>query len=313
MIYYVDPQRYYTDRSYLTQWFFKPTLVVNDNDFENIEITNALVQRHLVQNRIIDITHNPYKEQWLPMHADIILTNNFEFWYKPQPNYVFFPLFLWMYSLRTSLWWPGFSFDAGSDKTQQIMCLNKNPRPHRTWLWDRFNRSGVIAKMDYSFEQPDSNPEQYPWPRPLKVDNDAISSSLHGNDVSVNNMVYYKCAVNLVTETGTDFTYVSEKTCKPFIARQIPVIVGSYDINRFLSDTGLDMFEDIVPWRTWDSDLDEQSRLTKIADFVESWINSGTILDDYRRVLPRIEQNKRYFHSEQFRDRIMNQMSNLKP
>jgi hypothetical protein len=115
----------------------------------------------------------------------------------------------------------------------------------------------------------------------------------------------------LVTETDIDLTYISEKTCKPFMARQIPILAGSAGINQFLSDAGLDMFPDVVPWRTWDSESDSVVRLQKIVDFVESWIRSGTILKDYGQLLHRVEANKRYFHSEAFRNCIMVQMSNL--
>ena len=309
MIHNLNPNQFYTNRSYLTQWFLEDTLVVTDNDFQNVELTQQLLQTHPVRHQVIDITHNPYKEEWLSMSANVILTNNFSFWYDPKPNFVFFPLFLWMYSLRSNLWWSGFSFDAGSNKTKEIMCLNNRPRPHRTWLWDRFNSTGVISKMVYSFTQPDSQAEKYCWHYPLNIESENFD--LTRNDIGVDHLVYTQCAVNLVTETCTDFTYVSEKTCKPFIARQIPILVSSHNVNQFLTDAGLDMFEDIVPWRTWDNDQDEKSRLVKIADFVESWVNSGTILTDYQKALPRLERNKQYFHSEQFRDRIMNQMVKL--
>ncbi len=68
------------------------------------------------------------------------------------------------------------------------------------------------------------------------------------------------------------------------------------------------MFEDLIPWRTWDDESDDLVRLEKISNFVESWINSGTMLDDYRSVLNRVEKNKTYFHSEQFRTVIMRNM-----
>jgi hypothetical protein len=117
----------------------------------------------------------------------------------------------------------------------------------------------------------------------------------------------------LITETATDLTYISEKTCKPFVARQIPVLVGSTGINQFLTDIGLDMFSDVVPWTTWDNEPDHNLRIKKIMDFVESWLRSGTMLDDYRQLLPRVQANKQYFHSDQFRTLLLQQMSNFVP
>jgi hypothetical protein len=94
------------------------------------------------------------------------------------------------------------------------------------------------------------------------------------------------------------------------LACQIPIIVGGAGITRFLHNVGLDMFGDIIPWHTWDDEPVMDIRIQKIAEFVQGWINQGTVLQDYQRVQHRVEHNKAYFHSEQFRDRIMWQMQN---
>ena len=292
MIQHLDTDRFYTNRSYLTEWFPEDILVITDNDFENIQLTRALTSD---KKYIIDITHNPWPDMAIPIPSTLTLTNNFQFWYQQQPGHVFFPLFLWAFSLRKSLWWSGFSFDAGNKKTQGIMCLNNSSREHRTWLWEEFTKRNLTDYMIYTFVGHRTLPDELP-------DQDH-------NDVGVGHQVYNQCAVNLVTETNIDLTYTTEKICKPFVARQIPIMVASVGLNRFLQDIGLDMFEDVVPWHTWDSETDNQVRMNRIVDFVEQWIRSGSILDDYNRVLPRVEKNKRYFHSEEFRNKIMNQMN----
>jgi len=273
------------------------TLVVTDNDFVNVPETNQLLSAHPLKNRILDITHNPWVDSNIPIEAETILTNNFEYWYNPKAGVHFFPLFLWMYSLRTNLWWAGFSMDAGSKKTQEIMCLNNRIRPHREYLFEEFRQKNLLDRMMYTFIGYRNLPNELPEP--------------NRNDVGVDHPVYHQYAVNLVTETETELTYISEKTCKPFIARQIPIIVSSAGVNKFLQDTGLDMFEDIIPWHSWDSESDKHVRMGKIVLFVEKWIRGGTILNDYRAVIDRVERNKQYFHSETFRNRIMNQMNQL--
>jgi len=274
MIQYLDPDRYYTNRSYLAQWFPENTLVVTDNDFENVQWTQALLTD---KTYVLDITHNPWPDNKKLIEAPVTLTNNFQFWYQPVEGQVFFPLFLWAFSLRKSLWWAGFSFDAGNKKTQGIMCLNNRSRPHRTWLWEEFTKRNLTDLMMYTFVGDRTLPDE-------------VADSTR-NDVGVDHWVYNQYAVNLVTETDVDLTYISEKTCKPFVARQIPIIVGSTGINQFLSDVGLDMFSDVVPWRTWDSEPDSAIRLQQIVDFTESWIRSGSILSDYNRLQSRVESN----------------------
>jgi hypothetical protein len=296
MILHLDPNRFYTTRDYLTEWFHTDTLVVTDNDTENPPHTNSLLGN---QKYIFDITHNPLPDyaSSLEQNADLILTNNFQFWYTPEPKRVFFPLFLWLYSSRKTIWdhiTP--VFDATNEKTQGFMCLNKISRKHRTWLWKEFNRRNLIKYMMYTFVGHNTLPGETPEQVRLR------------NDIGVGHSVYSQYAVNIVTETEVDLPYISEKTCKPFIARQIPLIVGSRGVNKFLSDVGLDMFEDIIPWQTWDDEPDLTTRLEKIVDCVENWILYGDILQNYKNARKRVERNKKYFHSEEFRNVLMQQM-----
>jgi hypothetical protein len=294
MLTHLDPQRHYTPRRYLRQWF-DHGVIVTDNDLNDRHTLDALLQNIPVQDRIIDITHNPYPDVWVTIDGGVRLTNNFEYWYKPITGVRFFPLFIWAYSLRKNIvWHEDLFFDAGTNKTQGFMCLNNVTRDHRTRLYQLLSNSGSVPHIAYSIDG-----QGLP---------DETGSNGH-NDVGVGHPVYDRTAVNIVTETSFDQTYLCEKTCKPFIAYQIPIIVAGPGSSQWLSDIGLDMFEDLVPWRTWDSETDPATRLQKIATFVEHWINQGTVLEDYQRVLPRIKRNKQYFHSEAFRQRIMNQMS----
>jgi hypothetical protein len=312
MIEFLNVKRLYTNRQYLTQWFQADTLCVTDIDFENIEQTEQLLVQHPNQNRILDLTHNPFLDNKLSSKVTTVLTNDFEFFYKPQEGTTFFPLFLWMYSLRNPLWWDTFCFDSGTNKTQGLMCLNNRPRSHRTQVWAEFNQREIIDQCAFSFTEPLCyEKDQYSYPYPLTIAGEQFN--LSRNDIGVGHAVYRDCAVNLITETATDVTYVSEKTCKPFVARQIPVLVGSMGINQFLTDIGLDMFSDVVPWTIWDHESDHNLRVKKIMDFVESWLRSGTMLEDYCRLLPRVQANKQYFHSDQFRTLLLQQMSNLVP
>lgn len=306
MIQYLDPNRHYTDRSYLKSWLSRETLVITDNDFETPDTIDSLRNKHSVKHCIYDITHNPYPENLLQAEHVPLLTYNYQLWYSPKPAHVFFPLFLWSFSCKNSLWWQPLKFDAGSNKTKEIMCLNHNPRSFRTQLWLEFNKREIIQHMVYTFRDPgDQIGHAYDYPLTLEQDQTAKTEMAMG----IEHDVYDQCAVNLVTETSVSMPFISEKTCKPFMARQIPIILGCVGINQFLQDIGLDMFTDIVPWNTWDHEPDATVRVTRIADFVESWIRSGTILSDYQRVLARIEKNKSYFHSQEFRQLVMCQMN----
>jgi hypothetical protein len=165
--------------------------------------------------------------------------------------------------------------------------------------------------LTYSFATLESGSKPYSYPCPLLLPGEDPDTTR--NDVGVDLKIYHETAVNLVTETSVDQVYLTEKACKPFVARQIPIMVCGAGTNKFLKDIGLDMFEDIVPWQSWDSETDSQMRLESIASFVDWWVRSGTIMGTYQAMLPRIERNKQYFHSEEFRKRIMHQMDQLRP
>jgi hypothetical protein len=297
MISHLNPSRFYTNRSYLTQWIDQDVLVVTDNDFENTDEAVRLINQSTDKKIIVDITHNPWHDSRLPVDIDPTLTGNFDYFYTLQPGRVFFPVFVWMFSLRSNLWFSSYDFDAHNKKTKGAMCLNNHTRDHRTQLYNLLEP--VRDRMVYTV-----NNQGLPGEPPNQ----------HRVDVSVSHPVYSECCVNIVTETVVHLPWLSEKTCKPFVARQIPIIVGAAGVNRFLEDVGLDMFSDIVPWKSWDSESDNTLRVEKIAEFVKQWIQQDSMLSTYRRVLDRVEKNKKHFHSEKFRNIIMNQMdSYFKP
>lgn len=304
MIRFIHPNQYcHTDRSYLTRWFLHDTLVITDVDVNQEQELESLVRDHPCKRWLLDLSHNGMALDQRPPWLEHVttLTTEWTDWYQPRgPNIHYFPLWFYMYSLRLNQWFQPTIFDAGGAKSRPMMCLNRNPHPHRVrfaQLIEPIRSSIVYTLGDQTL--PGESVEAHSGMVPL--------------DISVGHPVYSECAVNIVTETKINWPTLSEKTCKPFVARQIPVIVGPRRCNQFLSDIGLDMFDDLVPWRTWDDETDDDLRLEKIADFLVSWVQSGTILEDYRRVTARVERNKQYFHSEQFRDLVLKHMPKVDP
>lgn len=310
MIHYLNPNVNYTDRSYLNQWFLDDVVLITDNDYANFQInpeTVNLLSVWPVHSRITDLTHNAMPDYKVTEPSRLVLSADYNNWYNTKTNFVFFPLYLWAFSKKNTLWFDrlGFDseisnekctdagFDADCNKTKTMMCLNNNQPFHRIWLYEEFKKLGIIDRMVYT------------WKNERKLPNDNFGL------IGIQHPVYSECAVNLVTETEMVTCSLSEKTCKPFMAQQIPIIVGPPACNKFLQDVGLDMFGDLVPWHTWDTEQDLQTKLKKISQFVDHWIRSGTILDDYCSVLHRVQRNKQYFHSEEFRNRIMYQMIKL--
>jgi hypothetical protein len=131
---------------------------------------------------------------------------------------------------------------------------------------------------------------------------------------SVDSVEYRDHAINLVTETSlTEGIILTEKTCKPFLAYQIPIILGPIGANKFLRDIGLDMFEDYVPWQTWDNETDHKLKMQKIVSFLDQLLTGPTAEQDillmHQQMHPRLVKNKQRFHSQEFLDLLTRQLN----
>lgn len=304
MIHFVrSPKRFsHTDRFYLTQWFYQDILIVTDVDINHELDLQSLIESHQCKNVIVDLSHNAMPETELPsfLRKYPILSTYFDQWYNQSiSNVYFFPLWFWMFSCRSNQFFGPVSFDAGGMKIKPIMCLNRNLHGHRQKFMSLIQ--SILSDIEYSYGSQKTLPE------------DQLENGVSTIDIGVGHRVYSECAVNVVTETVMDRKSLSEKSCKPFVARQIPLIMGPMGANQFLSDIGFDMFEDLIPWREWDSDPDEATRIQKLADFTVQWSQSGKILDQYRSVVHRVERNKTYIHSDLFRSVILKQIPKLDP
>jgi len=310
-------------KPYLSQWFYQDIVIVSDLDIWHCDFDEknakynskkiiTLLEKHPCKNVVVDVSQNAFPPKLIPneLIGLTTLTSMYTEWYNQSaPDMHWFPIWMYMYSNRNN-----FShmyrdrFDALGTKTHGVMCLNRGGRTHRVKFYHLMKDYANLMCLTVPII------DELPWQTGRLpgdgFDPDGVTPI---NDVGVEHPVYDQYAVNVVTETQTEFPSLTEKCCKPFIARQIPILVGNVGINQFHVDIGFDMFEDIVPWRTWDQESNEDTRLEQIASFVKRWIDSGTILDDYRQVQDRVERNKQYFHSDQFRDRIMIRMPKIDP
>mgnify|MGYP003343896210 FL=1 len=107
-----------------------------------------------------------------------------------------------------------------------------------------------------------------------------------------------------------DNTFLSEKTSKPFVAKLIPIILGPRNTARHLHDAGLDMFGDIVPWHTWDHLSEPRDRIRAVVEFLDEFLKQDLVAI-YHANKHRVDRNKEFFHSEQFRANITIDMLKL--
>jgi hypothetical protein len=269
------------------------------------------------------------------------VTGDYTYYYIPNSQVIFFPAFLWtigsravdqFFKITTTI------YDTQLTKTKSIMCLNRNLTWHRLYLFSLLAEQSWFDKISYSFlnkigdrldaiciknfldeqerEKIKSLDDLLPIniKSELHVDNNKIPIMWMDGASSVNSPEYRDHAINLVTETSlTEGTILTEKTCKPFLAYQIPIIIGPVGANKFLQDIGLDMFEDYIPWQTWDNETDHKLKMQKIVAFLDQLLFGPTAKQDillmHQQMHPRLVRNKQRFHSQEFLDLLTCQLN----
>lgn len=328
-----------TDRSYLENFFDQRCLIITDSNLTDridLDQVRDIVVDNDIQLILVDLTHNSYtdyrptprvlQQQYSAIAATQVIVSDYKYYYHPESNLIFFPMCLWLFSTRQPMWYSTVVYDSGLEKSQKLMCLNSTRSWHRIYLFGELVRYPWFDQIAYSFvfplddvlEQPlisrhintaeRDHVRSYQDRLPIRLANDGIAQK---NDVGVGHPVYNQCAVNLVTETSiTEGVIVSEKSCKPFMAYQIPIIVGPVGCSQFLQDLGFDMFDDYIPWKTWDHIKDHKLRIRMIVEFLDQLLTTpADILVQHRSFHSRLIKNKEYFHSKEFQITINQQIN----
>ena len=321
-----------------------------DNDLSNekfIELLQHNIKSRQIDLVILDCTGEPwdvyfeYRVGLSPVKLQkilckfcrtIIVTEDWHYFYNPDPVIVFFPYNLWIHSTQKIAQYYDNGktvYEAQLTKTKPLMCLNRNLQWHRLYVLDKIAKASWLSAVDFSFVLPLGNKLEHPevmekltdserhhlaqldLPMFLDYEKDCSINFGYSNGASnVNTPVYNRCAVNLITETSVDETnLITEKTTKAFSAYQIPIVIGKPGINQYLQDLGMDMFNDYVPWRSWDNEHNPRHRMEKILQFVDNIMQDPVnILQAHQQFRPRLIANRNRFHSAEFADNITKQL-----
>jgi len=157
-------------------------------------------------------------------------------------------------------------------KQNVFQCLNNMMRPHRVVLIERMAKSkkifqyGVISSKVGKYENHSS---------PLiKVDD--VTEDGTETRFGLQTQFSNKCYIDVVTETSVDYQFITEKSLKPFMLLQFPIIFGYSGIIQYFRDKGFDMFDDII-----DHSYDKLSNdnLTEKSDMIVSELERLCDLD----------------------------------
>ena len=283
-----------------------------------------------------------------------ILTEDFAYYYNPRPGIVFFPTFLWIIGaklIKTFFNHAHMKYDTIYDidfekKTKTVMSLNMNAVWHRIYLFSLLAGKSWFDNIGYSFyakvgyqqnssfqrrlndivivqslsQQERDLAGSYSHLLPVQIPGDENAEQKRmwmSGSTSVDSWIYRDYAINLITETSlTDGILLTEKTCKPFMAYQIPILIGPVGASQFLEDIGLDMFSDYIPWKTWDHIKDHKLKIRMIVEFLDNLLSRPTakqdILSTHQSFKSRLLKNKEYFHSQELQSLLLHQIQQIK-
>jgi hypothetical protein len=206
-------------------------------------------------------------------------------------------------------------FPTFEKKIKPFMSLNHRAIWHRIWLFIELAKHNLFDKIEYTFfwdpkNDPHNQLDQLPnhkreefkqFEHLLPRRFDAEKHDNYKADITLGPICHHECAVNIVTESCPNLGFLTEKICKPLASYQIPILLSHAGATQFCQDAGFDMFEDIVPWRTWDLVQDDSIRYELTCKFITDYITHGDALADWHRCQHRVIANRERLTSDEFK------------
>jgi hypothetical protein len=272
----------------------------------------------LSQNpEVLDAPHITAIVDELKQHGSVkIIANQYAKYYKPELDFIFYPAFFHSYSHGAWLTGQVLQFPPFEKKIKPFMSLNHRAVWHRIWLFIELAKHNLLDKIEYTFfwdpkndphnqldQLPDHKREeftQFAHLLPIRFESEKYDS--YKADITLGPKCHTECAVNIVTESCPNLGFLTEKICKPLASYQIPILLSHPGATQFCVDAGFDMFEDIIPWRTWDSVQDDCHRYELTCKFIANYITHVDALADWHRCQDRVVDNRKRLLSKDFQN-----------
>lgn len=247
-----------------------------------------------------------------------------EYFYNSREDVKFLPF--WLIAARS---FPPNKIAIGSEsdfnRKFNISCTVRRltTRPHRIYLIAKVLQkpiaNNILRRM---YQADDFEFEFFVQNLGLTVDEIDILRHNYNNSpyfsepevdavVDTNFDIYTKSYVNLVSETYVDYNFISEKSYKPILAGQIPIIHGPTGIVKMYCDLGFDMFYDIIDHNVYDNMSDWKDSAIAITEYLD-YVDSLPFCDIFKKTADRRKKNLEYLHSEKLWNFILQKSFNIK-
>ena len=271
------------------------------------DLINSLIKvTPTIECIIIDFSHDIYYfdfelerfNNYNLIRPFFILTCNFSYFkkYYNDTKIIFFSFYL-LYS--------NLSIDKFLiiPKKYKFSCLNSRPDTHRRLFYLALSKQQYFSEIMFSFAKDcprsyDVNLSKFEHLEFNKLPYPVIIDDNKYLDLTTNHPAYTETYINIVTESYSYYTLVSEKTYKPILAGQLFLIVGAVGSIQFLRDIGIDTFDDIID-HSYDQVEDLRERIELIIKQI-TYLNNLNLEKIYQLIKPRLIQNSNFLKSDEF-------------
>jgi hypothetical protein len=203
-----------------------------------------------------------------------------------------------------------------SDRTYKVSCLGGNARNHRIYNYLQFKNkpyaqnSLVTMYKTVKTRQDDVELDEITLTQWSMI-KDSLESWNNTGLPMDDHPAWFDTYINIIGEsTVCNRVFLSEKTWKPISSGQLFVMFGNPGSITHLRDLGVDVFDDIIDHKYYDTELDWKTRLEKLYTVVDSLVNQDLAVI-YKQTQDRRLNNKQNFLAGNFDQKYYNQIMDL--
>ena len=195
-------------------------------------------------------------------------------------------------------------------KKHDFLYLNKEPREHRTKLYNKLIEGNVLSNSVYSFlglKPPVRIDKEYelPWVN-------ANNYPKYGMDQDIYEQPYVDTVCSIVSETNDNDTdvFMTEKIWKPIIAQQVFVVHGNHLYLQKLREIGFKTFNSYFD-ESYDLESDRDKKIDAIVSLCKN-LRTKDWQDIYRQTIALRQHNyDTLFNKEKLSEEINKTLSSF--
>lgn len=190
-----------------------------------------------------------------------------------------------------------------------ISCANYAARTHRIYNYLQLKKKSyfesiyfTMAELNVYTNRDDeyilTPAESYEWEN-NKFYKKETNKNRH--DATINAPMFTDSYLNIIAESSANShcRFLTEKTWKPIVCEQLFLMLGNPGLVQMLKDHGVDVYDDLIDHKYYDSELDFVTRVKKMHDVLDDLVKND-IKSLFNLTKDRRQKNRENFYSMQF-------------